>query len=56
MKGKGNERLVNAMAQVLIQENAQKNLLQAGTGDISIVVTFDSQKQRFSSPLSVIRL
>lgn len=42
MTGEGNEQLVNAMSQVLLQENAERNLLQAGTGDINIVVTFDS--------------
>lgn len=42
MRGEGNEQLVDAMAQVLLQENAQANLLQAGSGDINIVVTFDS--------------
>lgn len=29
------------MSQVLLQENAERNLLQAGEGDINIVVTFD---------------
>lgn len=43
MKGKGNEQLVNAMKQVLVQEIAKENLLQAGEGDINIVVTFDSE-------------
>lgn len=38
----GNAQLVNAMSQVLLQENAERNLLQAGTGDINVVVTFDS--------------
>lgn len=42
MRGEGNSQLVDAMAQVLLQENAQANLLQAGSGDINIVVTFDS--------------
>lgn len=42
MRGEGNDQLVNAMAQVLLQENAEANLLQAGTGDINIVVTFDN--------------
>lgn len=43
MSGEGNAQLVNAMSQVLIQENAERNLLQAGAEDISIVVTFDSE-------------
>ena len=42
MSGEGNTQLVNAMSQVLLQENAERNLLQAGTGDINVVVTFDS--------------
>ncbi len=42
MMGEGNEQLVNAMSQVLLQENAERNLLQAGSGDINIIVTFDS--------------
>ncbi len=42
MSGEGNAQLVNAMSQVLLQENAERNLLQAGTGDINVVVTFDS--------------
>lgn len=41
MKGEGNEQLVNAMKQVLVQKYAKENLLQAGEGDINIVVTFD---------------
>ena len=43
MSGEGNAQLVNAMSQVLIQENAERNLLQAGADDINIVVTFDSE-------------
>lgn len=42
MRGEGNDQLVNAMSQVLLQENAEANLLQAGDGDINIVVTFDN--------------
>lgn len=42
MSGEGNAQLVNAMSQVLLQENAERNLLQAGTGDINVVITFDS--------------
>ncbi|MGN1340491.1 MAG: substrate-binding domain-containing protein [Oscillospiraceae bacterium] len=42
MRGKGNDQLVEAMSQVLLQENAEANLLQAGAGDINIVVIFDS--------------
>lgn len=43
MSGDGCEQLVYAMSQVLLQENAEKNLLQAGTGDINIVVTFNRE-------------
>ena len=43
MSGEGNAQLVNAISQVLLQENAERNLLQAGAGDINIVVTFDSK-------------
>ncbi len=50
MSGEGNRQLENAMAQVLIQENAERNLLQAGEGDVNIVVTFNSAvKNTFSS-------
>ena len=42
MAGEGNQQLVSAMEQVLVQENAQKNMLQAGYGDVNVVVTFDS--------------
>lgn len=41
MKGEGNSQLVNAMKQVLVQKYARENLLQAGEGDVNIVVTFD---------------
>ena len=42
MAGEGNRQLEDAMAQVLIQENAERNLLQAGEGDVNVVVTFNS--------------
>lgn len=42
MAGEGNKQLVSAMQQVLVQEYAKKNMLQAGAGDINIVITFDS--------------
>ncbi len=49
MSGEGNRQLENAMAQVLIQENAERNLLQAGEGDVNVVVTFNSAvKNAFS--------
>lgn len=43
MRGEGCEQLVNAMPQVILQENAEKNLLQADADDIKIVVTFNSE-------------
>lgn len=43
MNGDGCEQLVDAMSQVLLQENAERNLLQAGAGDINIVVTFNRE-------------
>lgn len=41
MKGDGNSQLVAAMEQILIPENAEKNLLQASENEINIVVPFD---------------
>ena len=38
----GNEQLVEAMAQVLLKENAEKNFLQAGERDVNLVITFDT--------------
>ena len=40
MHGEGNEQLVEAMSQILIQENTEKNLLQATKGEVNIVITF----------------
>lgn len=40
MSGEGNERLVEAMQQLLIQENAQKNYLQASPDDVNILIAF----------------
>ncbi len=41
MSGEGNDQMVEAMAQILIQENAERNLLQAGENEINIVIPFD---------------
>ncbi|MBP0964239.1 MAG: VWA domain-containing protein [Oscillospiraceae bacterium] len=41
MSGEGNRQLVEAMEQILIPENAEKNLLQASENEVNIVVTFD---------------
>lgn len=41
MTGNGNEQLVKAMEQVLIQKNAEENLLQAGQDEVNIIITFD---------------
>lgn len=43
MYGEGNEQLVEAMGQVLLQENARKNLLQASEGEVNIIITFDAE-------------
>lgn len=43
MTGEGNIELVNAMSQILIPENAEKNLLQASEKEVNIVVTFDDE-------------
>ncbi|MGN1403979.1 MAG: substrate-binding domain-containing protein, partial [Ruminococcus sp.] len=40
MIGQGNEQLEEAMAQILIQENAEKNMLQADKDEVNIVITF----------------
>ena len=40
MKGKGNEQLVEAMGQILIQENAAKNFLLAGEDEVNIIIPF----------------
>ncbi|MGN0688281.1 MAG: substrate-binding domain-containing protein [Oscillospiraceae bacterium] len=42
MEGDGNSQLLSAMQQVLVEEYAEANLLQAADGDVNIVVTFDS--------------
>ncbi len=41
MSGEGNEQMVEAMAQILIQENAERNLLQASENEVNIVIPFD---------------
>ncbi|MDD6069836.1 MAG: VWA domain-containing protein [Clostridiales bacterium] len=43
MRGTGNDQLVSAMSQILIQENAEKNLLQAEQEEVNIIITFSSQ-------------
>lgn len=40
MAGEGRDQLVEAMGQILIQENARQNLLQATEGEVNIVITF----------------
>lgn len=42
MWGEGDEQLVEAMSQILIQENAEKNFLQAKEDEVNIIITFDS--------------
>lgn len=41
MAGEGNRQLVEAMGQILLPENAEKNLLQAVDNEVNIVVIFD---------------
>lgn len=43
MSGEGNRQLVDAMGQILLPENAEKNLLQAAENEVNIVITFDSK-------------
>lgn len=41
MAGEGNEALVQAMGQLLLQENAEKNFLQASKEEITILIPFN---------------
>ena len=41
MSGEGNEQLVQAMEQLLIQENARKNFLQASENEVNILIPFN---------------
>ncbi len=41
MEGEGNEQLVDAMGQILIQENARKNYLQASEDEVNILIPFN---------------
>lgn len=43
MTGDGNKQLVNAMGELLIPENAEKNLLQASEKEVNVVITFDDE-------------
>lgn len=43
MEGEGRDQLVEAMSQILLQENAEKNLLQAEEEEINIIITFDDE-------------
>lgn len=45
MSGTGNEQLVDAMSQILLQDKAAENLLQAQEGEINIIITFDDRVQ-----------
>ena len=47
MSGEGNEQLVAAMEQLLIQENARKNFLQASSEEINILIPFDDRVLAF---------
>ena len=41
MEGIGREQMVEAMSQILIQENAEKNLLQASEHEVNILIPFE---------------
>ena len=41
MGGTGREQMVEAMSQILIQENAEKNLLQASAHEVNILIPFE---------------
>lgn len=43
MSGEGNRQLVKAMEQLLIQENAKKNFLQASENEINILIPFNEK-------------
>ena len=47
MSGEGNEQLVAAMEQLLIQENARKNFLQASSEEINILIPFNDRVLAF---------
>ena len=47
MSGEGDEQLVAAMEQLLIQENARKNFLQASSEEINILIPFDDRVLAF---------
>lgn len=42
MAGRGNQQMVQAMAQILVQSKASQNLLQASQGEVNIVLPFSS--------------
>ena len=42
MSGGGSTQLIEAMSQILLPENAEKNLLQAAEDEVNIVVVFDA--------------
>ena len=46
MSGEGNEQLVQAMEQLLIQENARKNFLQASENEVNILIPFKRGRDR----------
>lgn len=41
MYGEGHEQLTEAMSQILLQQNAEANFLQATEGDVNIVIPFN---------------
>lgn len=42
MAGEGQQQLKEAMKQILVQDNARKNLLQANDGEVNIAILFDN--------------
>ena len=43
MSGEGNEQLVSAMEQILVQENAAANFLQASQDEVNILIPFNGE-------------
>lgn len=43
MEGEGNQQLVDAMGQLLIQDNARKNFLQASQDEVNLLIPFNGE-------------
>ena len=46
MEGEGNQQLVDAMGQLLIQDNARKNFLQASQDEVNLLIPFNGERHR----------